>query len=196
MSRKANSKTAQAPDTCRQHVGSSCAVHNLQWIVQDFIIVYRERSARELRFYKIQPTLERAIEVAALAQLPSGKRHPHQRRIPQAVLEEVRDCLLSTNLQAYKTFSELIAAVKLHISNIKGIGDLTVYDTTHRIGAYLGLEPEIVYLHAGTREGARAIGIAKGQKTVRIDELPSPFHMLTPSEVEDCLCLYKDELSQ
>jgi hypothetical protein len=34
-----------------------------------------------------------------------------------------------------------------------------VYDIAHRIGAYLRREPEAVYLHAGTREGARALNL-------------------------------------
>ena len=37
------------------------------------------------------------------------------------------------------------------------IGDLTVYDISTRIGAFLKLEPNRIYLHAGTRIGARAL---------------------------------------
>ena len=39
------------------------------------------------------------------------------------------------------------------------LGELTVYDVAHRIGAYLQLEPDVVYLHRGTRIGARYLGL-------------------------------------
>jgi hypothetical protein len=69
---------------------------------------------------------------------------------------------------------------------------LTVYDISHRIGAYFGKAPERVYLHAGVRVGARALGIGGDSFDPKI--LPKPFARLTPSEIEDCLCIYKDEL--
>jgi len=165
-------------------------------VVHRFVIEHRARTARELRFYQIQPDFRRVIEVAALAQLPSGKRHPHQRRIPKAVLEEARDRLLSADLQRCTSFGELFDVVAHEIASIRGIGELTVYDVALHIGAFLGLEPEVVYLHRGTREGAKAIGVGTRQKTIRVENLPEPFHILTPAEIEDCLCIYKDELRE
>jgi hypothetical protein len=75
---------------------------------------------------------------------------------------------------------------------MKGIGALTVYDISHRIGAYFGKAPERVYVHAGVRVGARALGIGGDSFDPKI--LPKPFARLEPSEVEDCLCIYKEEL--
>jgi hypothetical protein len=72
------------------------------------------------------------------------------------------------------------------------MGVLTVYDVAHRIAAFLGKPPHLVYLHAGTRVGAAALGI-KGD-VVDPDELPAAFAVLTAAEIEDCLCIYKDEL--
>jgi hypothetical protein len=67
-----------------------------------------------------------------------------------------------------------------------------VYDIAHRIGAYLGKPPALVYLHRGTKKGAANLGF-RGE-TLDPAMLPSPFSRLTPSEIEDCLCIYKDEL--
>ena len=39
------------------------------------------------------------------------------------------------------------------------MGELVVYDTALRIGARFGLEPEKVYVHRGTREGVRKLGL-------------------------------------
>lgn len=164
------------------------------YIVNKYIADYREKNAREYRFYKIQPNLEKAIEVAALSKLPSGKRHWHQRRIPRSVLEQARCRLLVAKVDECKSFSQLIEKTSQELENIKGIGDLTVYDIAHRTGLYLGLEPEMVYLHAGTRTGAKAIGLGRGQQTLYVEDIPEAFRSLNPSEIEDCLCIYKDEL--
>lgn len=45
------------------------------------------------------------------------------------------------------------------LETIPGLGELYVYDTTLRIGAKLNLFPDKVYLHAGTRLGATALGL-------------------------------------
>jgi hypothetical protein len=48
------------------------------------------------------------------------------------------------------------------------------------------------YLHAGVRVGARALGIGGDSFEPKI--LPKPFARLAPSEIEDCLCIYKKQL--
>src|SRR5262249_54941969 len=78
------------------------------------------------------------------------------------------------------------------IGEIRGVGELTVYDISHRIGAHFGNAPQLVHLHAGTRTGARAFGIRGGILDPKT--LPHAFSRLTPAEIEDCLCIYKDVL--
>jgi hypothetical protein len=70
-----------------------------------------------------------------------------------------------------------------------------VYDTALRIGAKLGLEPEVVYLHRGTRRGVRALGLDADRTFVALGELPHELRALRPHEIEDCLCIYKTELA-
>jgi hypothetical protein len=101
---------------------------------------------------------------------------------------------MEVDLTDWKTFSELITLTTRYLDEIKGIGDLTVYDIAQRIGLYLSLQPELVYLYAGTRLGAKTLGLGRRQAKLSINELPVPFSLLTPSEIEDCLCIYKDEL--
>lgn len=67
------------------------------------------------------------------------------------------------------------------------------YDIAHRVGIFRKLEPEVVYLHAGTRQGAKELGI-RG-KVVSRRELPAEFRSLSPSELEDLFCNYKDALA-
>jgi hypothetical protein len=71
-------------------------------------------------------------------------------------------------------------------------GELTVYDAALRIGTYreLKLEPKEIYLHAGTRKGAKTLGFKGRRRSIRLDELPKAFYRLKPYQIEDCLCIY------
>ncbi len=161
-------------------------------IANDYIARWRPGARRELRYFKIQRTLGNAIRLAALSRTPSGKRHGHQCRIPQRVLEaaERRLQAASGRLKNAKSFSELHRIVADEIGLIRGIGELAIYDIAHRIGAYLGRDPEVVYLHAGTRVGARALNLTGSM--VALDALPPGLRHLSAAEIEDCLCIYKD----
>jgi hypothetical protein len=167
---------------------------NFAAIVRDYTTRHREKARREVRYYMLQRSLEDAVREAALSRLPSGKRHPHQRRIPLRILQaaERRLRAIAVQLQAATSFAELHDLIDRQIKPIRGIGDLAVYDIAHRIGAYLRHAPDAVYLHAGTREGARALNLAG--KTIDMSELPAGLRKLSAAEIEDCLCIYKDAL--
>src|ERR1700730_6341989 len=139
-------------------------------IVADYISRYQERAEKELRWFSIQRTLEDAVRISALAKSPSGKRLPHQRRIPESVLRESHRNLLDglPALREAKSFEKLHSLVAAMIQQIPGIGELTVYDTSLRIGAYLGMEPSVVCLHAGTRVGARRLGLNVAREFLNI----------------------------
>jgi len=163
-------------------------------IVDDYIRDHRDRAARGMRFYVIQRSLADAVDVAARCVRPNGKRHDHQYRIPSESLDEARARLLAVDLASCRSFDELHAKVNATIRDIHMIGALVVYDVAHRIGAFLRLEPERVYLHRGTRDGALALGLGRGREWIDLAELPEEFGRLTPAEAEDCLCIYKKRL--
>lgn len=131
-----------------------------------------------------------------MARTAEDKRHPHQRRIPARSLEEARDRLLAVDLESSTSFEDLCSKVEETIGDIHMIGDLGIYDTALRIGAFLEIEPELVYLHRGTRDGARVLGLGRGRTSLRVDEVPAEFSRLRPYEIEDCLCIYKSELGR
>ena len=166
----------------------------LDEIIDDYIREYREDARAEMRFFQIQRKPSDAIRKAALCMLPSGKRHPHQRRIPRILLEGVEGRLqgIGRKLTNAADFAALHRLVEKEVGGIKGIGALTVYDIAHRIGAHFKKSPDRVYLHAGTRTGARVFNISGDSFDPKI--LPKAFLRLAPSEIEDCLCIYKDEL--
>lgn len=166
---------------------------NLRDIVADYIRRYRKGAEQENRWFAIQPTFEQAVSLAALAVSPSSKRLSHQRRIPQAVLAESRRCLVAAlpELSNAHSFEALLEMVAASIGPIRGIGELTIYDTALRIGANLRLEPTVVFLHAGTRTGARRLGLSVSRKFIPVMEFPRALHKLKPREIEDVLCIYK-----
>jgi hypothetical protein len=166
----------------------------LDEIVNDYIRSQRPYTGTEMMEFANEPSPSAAIRRAALCETKGGKRHDHQRRIPRWLLEHVEAKLqaIRRKLSSAADFDALHRLVEEEIGGLKGIGALTVYDIAHRIGAYFGKAPERVYLHAGVRVGARALGIGGDSFDPKI--LPKPFARLAPSEIEDCLCIYKDEL--
>ncbi|MCE5972425.1 hypothetical protein LZA78_02835 [Sinirhodobacter sp. WL0062] len=162
--------------------------------ITDYIDHYREPARQEMKFYAQQSSLSAAISVAASCRCANGKRHPHQRRIPRAVLARVEQRLLSRSeaISEVKDFESLLTLVDDFTVDIRGIGELAVYDIAHRIGAYLRLAPEKVYLHAGTRVGARALGFS-GSVVERAKFGPA-FADLSAAEIEDFLCIFKGAL--
>jgi hypothetical protein len=160
-------------------------------VVDDFIARCREPAREEQRWFATQSSLTAVIRTAGMAvSSPEGKRLHHQRRIPAAVLKAWTNELLenASAIRDAATFDELHCGRKSH-----GIGSLTVYDTAQRIGGFLKLEPDRVYLHAGTRQGAKVFH-PTNRNWVLMSELPKPLLRLTPSETEDCLCLYRGEI--
>lgn len=161
----------------------------IQICVRAYIRTVREEKRCELQHYAQQATLEDAIALTL-----QGQRHPHQRRLNQQVLVTVRDNLLQ-ELQALRdsvSFDAILAIV--HACSVPGFGELARYDTALRIGAWRSLLPDKVYMHAGTRIGARNLGLDVSRGYLVLDEIPVQLRQLEPYEIEDALCLYKGDL--
>jgi hypothetical protein len=160
-------------------------------IARAYIANHRPRAQAEADFYAGLPSLREAVRRASRAERPDGKRHDHQTRIRRSALRVAGRRLKTLDFRRVKDFGELHALLSEAIGTLPGIGELMVYDTSLRIGARLGLEPELVYLHAGTRRGARALGLESAAPCLRVSELPAPLRRLRPREIEDALCIYK-----
>jgi len=167
-------------------------------IVRLYIGQIRPRAAQELEWFRSHPDLASAIKNAALAVAADGKRQPHQRRLQRRGLEEAEAVLTagSAAIGRCSCFDELLSLVDRLVEPIRGLGELYVYDTSLRIGAKLGVMPTKVFLHAGTRVGARALELDCTRQAVEVSVLPAPFRRLEPHEIEDVLCIFKDELRQ
>lgn len=97
------------------------------------------------------------------------------------------------SLESIETFDELYKAIEE--LKIKGIGDLTIYDTATMIGCHRQVYPTKVYLHAGAAAGARALGIdaAVVERSLFVSLFPA-FDKLNALQIEDFLCIYKSHL--
>ncbi len=179
---------------CRRGFRGHRRLHSIRAIIQDYMQQHEPRAAEELGFFRQMPNLARAITEAGLARRPDGKRWNHQRRIPALVLERATRQLRQAALGGACSFADLIARVDRAVRSIHGVGELYVYDTALRIGAHLRLLPTEVYLHAGARVGARALGVEYRAAQVPLDQLPPGLRRLEAYEVEDVLCIYKDWL--
>jgi hypothetical protein len=183
-----------AMNSCQSSKTDSCDPTTLAGIVAAYLRDHAENEMRYLRFYQIQKSLPDAITKAAMAELPNGGRFSHQWRIPDVVLAQARDALLKLDYSRVHTFAELYEKVAADLRPIYGIGLLTIYDTAHRLGAFLKLNPDEVYLHAGVRAGAKALGLGDWRAKLPMSVFPPAFQRLRPEQVEDCLFIYKNQL--
>jgi hypothetical protein len=150
----------------------------------------------EITHYAEFGVSEASIARAVLSEDSDGKRNSHQWRIPKLVLDRAKRKLLSeaNAILQCTDFEALYTSIDALIRPIPGVGELLIYDTAQRLCLAMDLpEPEVVYLHAGTREGARCLGV-RGRTAV-IQALPKEYRRLSSFELEDLFCNYKRHLA-
>jgi hypothetical protein len=137
----------------------------------------RPRSLDELKFFQTMPSLELAVHNAALATDERGKRFGHQCRIPASALRRAKAVLSARigEVTNSTSFHDLHAFLKQALGDVRGLGELYFYDTALRLGSFLGFAPEFVYLHRGTRAGARALGLDTSSEYLTLVQLPARF---------------------
>src|SRR5262249_40973014 len=125
-----------------------------------------------------------------------GKRHSHQYRLNKADMELFAKELQSQEerIRAAESFDILFKVIEKVGVKIEGIGDMLIYDSAERIGGYLNIFPDKVYLHAGTREGAEKLLGKIEASTIRKEMFPEPIRSsnLSCADIESLLCIYKD----
>lgn len=165
-----------------------------QRIVNDFISKkFAEVQTGELEFYKQNKNdPAKLCHLIGWAIASNGKTQSHQRRIERETKRNLEQHLLEFYhlIPSLKNFDELRELIRM-----KGIGDLTIYDTADRIGYTFDIHPNKVYIHRGAKIGAKNLmgpKAVRGRNFLYMHELPLEFQILTPREVENCLCIYQD----
>jgi hypothetical protein len=143
-------------------------------------------------------TADEALRRAVRSKRPNGKMHNHQSKVSLALPKYERTLkyvvLPNINKIEGKSFDYLHKV--LWKCRTTGIGPMTVYDVAVRFGAYLSLEPDRIYVHAGTLAGLKALGIRifpgdSEIRTVAMKSLPYLLRNRRPDDVEDFLCTYR-----
>ena len=173
-----------------------------------------------LSFYKELPNLTEVIVHASdgIFKLTNNGieyfiRHNHQevfidkndnkRGIPFEISKQVRDNLIKrmNDILKARSFDEIYQIVT--DCKVKGFGELSIYDTALRISSHLNIEPDKVYLHAGSRKGAELleqkgyieVGSSK-KKFLKIEELPKPLQNQKADDTQHFFCSMKDKMTE
>ena len=185
---------------------------DLHAIVEDFQWRYvdRKKTDQVIEFCRQAPNFSRAVRRAVEARDENGKHHNHQSKVDITARRRLGSLIVKAamagrfDLYDFDTLHE-------HIDKIKpyGIGPVTVYDVAVRIGAYLGIEPKSVYLHAGVRQGLKALQVALDawehgghdkftdpswlrRERIPVRHFPPPLNTMRADDVEDILCTYRE----
>lgn len=134
-----------------------------------------------------------ALERAWNSRLCNNKMYGHQCRVAAKLPKGLR-VSLDDNIQpeSFNSFHALYCWVESVASRVKGIGPTTTYDVARRLGVWVELKPEIVYLHAGTAKGAKKLGVTG--KVAPLNAFPLEIQELGATHAENFLCIYKDAI--
>jgi len=165
----------------------------LQEVVDAYILEWQPRCW--VAFHEGHRTPKAALDLVASWRDEDRKIYSHQTRVPREAKKDAGNAIRNLDVDAIRDFEDLFECVDRAIGSIPGIGDLTVYDVAARLGASLGKLPaKRVYLQSGALKGARALGVDVSQRSLAVAAFPPELHRLAAWEIEDLLCVYKDEL--
>jgi hypothetical protein len=185
---------------------------DLEAIVEDFQWRYvdRKKTDQVIKYCAEADRFQLAVTRAVEARDANGKHHNHQSKVDIAARRLFGRRIIrlamrgSIPLGDFDELHDRLDEVKPY-----GIGPVTVYDVAVRIGAFLGVEPQSVYMHAGVRQGYMALWNAlMGQATeddlnvwrmeryvrsarIPMDIFPPPLNAMRADDVEDILCTYR-----
>jgi hypothetical protein len=145
-------------------------------------------------------SFEEAVWIACESRRRSGKMHSHQTKVPKDARREFGYRIIrgffDLSLTDFDQFHDFLWDIKPI-----GIGPLTTYDVAIRVGAFLNLEPDAIYLHTGARLGweallgYRVMGPPPGAPyRAPRSTWPVPLRALSADMAEDFLCTYREVL--
>ncbi len=178
--------------TCKTSGGKKPA--GLKELVKRFKTEFGACILGEEEMFRRMPSFDLAIHHVAMATDDEDVCFDHQRRIIPSARRQAKVVLTASKsrLKACESFHELYELLNEILDPVPGVGALYIYDAALRMGAYLRLAPKRVYLHAGTRDGARALGLAYESEFLELHQLPVELRGLTADQAESFLCIYKD----
>lgn len=167
----------------------------------EYLEFFYEGRERQYDFYKKADNFIDAVTKAFLSEDEQGNLNRHQYRVGKERLEEALEKALehfdAKGISDFKDFNSVYKFVESIRWQVNRFGSLTTYDVAVRIGKYLNLEADKVYLHSGTTLGARALGFknVRDGDTLSVDQFPDPLNQLSGDHLENFLCIFKDDLA-
>jgi hypothetical protein len=147
-------------------------------------------------FAKEAPSIAVAIARAVDGRRRDGKLFSKGSCVRNSSKAEMTKRLLArqSECQRAKSFEQLYDVVAK--ASPWGIGPMSKYAVTERVGAYLGIKPEAyLYVHAGPLQGwKRLTGHAPPEGRVPVSSLPPPLRRIELYHVENLLCEFRDLL--
>src|SRR5690606_36716857 len=163
-------------------------------MIDDYINKYRRYNKLTFRKYQNLENIDKAINNSALALDIKYQKSDHQYRIKTEALELSRKILLhnKNKISSCKDFNSLLKLIESLLKDVNGLGELYYYHTTLKLASYLNIFPEYIYLHIGTRDGAKYFGLNYKNAYIEKTDLPNESHILELYEIVDFLCIYKN----
>ena len=203
-SKKRNLQNCTEEEGCRRSGKERRPIDSLKAIIDD----YNKRHQKNLENYLQDISQGTIIDCIAgrlneVQPLPDNstdryKKYLHQRRFTNKIINNAAKVFEKVVKKSFATFDELYEALKE--SRPKGIGPVAIYDFAIRYGLRQGLQPdEYVYIHAGTAKGLAALsksGLSKYGHKILKSELPEELQHIASIDIENLLCIYKEELKQ
>lgn len=171
---------------------------SLRAIVEDWQWRFIEGDAARHRdevvgFCKDAPSWNVAVGRAVTSRRPNGKMHNHQTRVPGRIRLEFGSRILrrfpmalSNEFWDFDSWYDALLEVAP-----EGIGPVTLYDVAVRTAEYMDIQPSSLYLHAGVRDGWKALGLRVPGFRVGKEGWPIVLQPLPADQVEDLLCAYR-----
>lgn len=138
----------------------------------------------------------------------------HQYRLASTTIVAAREVLEKAGLDRLTSFREILERVigltrkAGESKGVRGFGVLACYDFTLRYARSRGIQPEVVYLHAGTAEGLGYLMASEAGKDITIHRDKKLGHYLDPAtlpesvaaldthHIENFLCVYHKRLKE
>lgn len=181
------------------NASSNESFKSLKEIAEHYINNFREEINNEIEKIKIA-SLQSVLNIYGWGKNIDNK-YIHLSRLRKDSLKKAEKKLLKSEneFRESKNFDEIFNAIQNKIEKeINGIGKMYTYDTALAIGRKLNKLPEFIYLHKGTRKGAKLLKITlkRGIKYISkdIEGMPTEFRVFEPYEIEDILCIYKKDI--
>lgn len=177
-------------------------------IVRDFQwrYVLTKKTDQVIAFCGEARDFPEAVVRAVEARDANGKHHNHQSKVDITARRKFGRLIIraahrgSLPMHEFDAFHDRLDQIKPY-----GVGPVTVYDTAIRIAAFLDIKPHSVYMHAGVRQGFKALEEALERRgegphmrgrwrfdKVPVSQFPHPLNGMDADDVEDILCTYRE----